>query len=78
MLTQSRPAELQEKDANIISTLISIQSMLTPNMEVLYKEQPQEEALIQKDAHLSTHEGLVDMDARLEIEIQTLDATRDN
>ena len=52
---------MQAQDANIKSTLIGIQSMLTPHMEVLHKELAYAVILMKRDSHISTHEGLVDL-----------------
>ena len=65
--TQGRLAELNTKDTNIWATLINIQSMLTPHMEVLHKELANFETLMKKDSHLSTRDGLVDLDVELDI-----------
>ena len=67
-MTQCRLAKLQEKDANIRYILISIQSMLTPYMEVFQKELAYAETLMKKDTHLSTHKGLADLVAQLDIQ----------
>ena len=67
MITQGRLAELQAKEANIRSTLIGIQLMLFPHVEVLKHELPKAKTLMQWDAHISTKECLVDMVAHLEI-----------
>ena len=45
--------------------------MLAPQMEVLQNELAFAETLIKKDSHLSTHEGLVDLDTNLKIQIQS-------
>ena len=52
---------LQSHDANIHATLIIIQAMLTPHIELLHKELAYEETLLKKYSHPSTHEGLVDL-----------------
>ena len=57
--TQGKLATLHSQDANIRATLISIQSMLTPHMEVLHKELAFTETLNNIDNQLSTHDGLV-------------------
>ena len=67
LTTQGRLVEVQAQDANIWSTLISIQSMLTSHMEVLHKELAYAETLMKKDSHLSTHDGLVDLATQLDI-----------
>ena len=67
LMTQSRLSKLQATNANIRYTLISIQSMLRPHMEVLQKELAFVDTLMKKDSQLSTHEGLVDLATNLEI-----------
>ena len=47
--------------------------MLTPHMEVLHKEIAYVEAFTQKDSHISTHDGLVNLVAKLEIQYQSLE-----
>lgn len=78
LLTQSRLAEFQAKDANIQSNFINIQSMLAPHMDFLQKELAFVETLMKKYSHLSTQEGLVDMEENLEIHIQSLDVANNN
>lgn len=60
---------LQSQDDKIHATLINIHSMLTPHMEVLYKELTYAEKLMKKDSHLSTHDGLVNLVVELDISI---------
>lgn len=47
--------------------------MLTPHMEVLHNELAYVETLLKKDPHISTHEGLVTLAAKLDIQIKSLE-----
>ena len=58
--------------------MINIQAILTPHMEVLHKELAFAETLMKIDSHLSTHEGLVDLDAELDVQIQSLEVACNN
>ena len=58
---QRRLAKKKAQDTNIISTLISIQSIVTTYVEVMHKEITCAKTLIKKDNKLSTHGGLVDL-----------------
>ena len=58
---------LQEKETNIITTLISIKTMLMPYIEVLHHEPSIVETLMSRYANISSKEGLVDLLASLEI-----------
>ena len=46
---------------------MSIQTKLLPPLEILKRELAKEEALMKEDANISIEEGLVDLDARIEI-----------
>ena len=52
--------------------------MLLPHMEIMKHELSLAEALIQRDANLSTEEGLVDLITTLEIHMQTLEVAKIN
>ena len=75
---QGTLTKLKAQDANIRATLISIQSMLTPHMEVLHKELAYDETLMKKDNQLSTHDGLVDLAAQLDVQYQSLEVACNN
>lgn len=47
-------------------------------MEILHKEQAYAENFMKKDSHLSTHEGLVHLSSKLEIQIKSLEVSCDN
>ena len=78
LISQSQLAVLHADEANIKSKLFSIQSILTPCMEILHKELVFSETLMKKDPHLSTHEGLVHLATELAIQIKSLEVARDN
>ena len=66
-MIQGRLAKLQEKEANIRTTLISIQYILLQHMEVMKHEIFIVEALMTRDANVSTKEELIALVATLEI-----------
>ena len=59
--------KLQGKEARKRTTLVSIQTILIPCMEVLHHELSIAETLMSQDANISTEEGLVDLATSLEI-----------
>ena len=52
--------------------------MLLPPMEVLKHELSISKTLLNQDAHISTKEGLVDLVAKIEIQIHSLDIASNN
>ena len=42
-------------------------------MEVLHKELAFVETMMKKGAHVSTHEGLVDLSVKIDVQIQSLE-----
>ena len=78
MITQGRLSKMQEKETNITTTLISIQSMFLPHMEVLKHELSIVENLMQRDANISTKVGLVDLVAQLEFQLHSLEVAKNN
>ena len=57
---------------------MQIQASITPHLEVLHKEQMYLETVLKKDPNLSTHEGLVDLAAKLAIQHNSLDIALNN
>ena len=78
MFTQRRLVELQEIEANIQTILISIQSMFFPCIEVLKHKLSITKNLMSQDENISTKEGLVELAATLEIQLQSLELDRLN
>ena len=78
MQTQSQLATLSIEEANIRAKLISIQTTLTPHMEIFHKELGYVETLMKKDPNLSTLDGLVHITIELAIQIKSLEVARDN
>ena len=78
MNNQRRLAKLHEQRANIRTTLVSIQTKLLPPLEILKKELAIAEALMIEDANISTKEGLVDLVARIEVYIKSLEIANNN
>ena len=67
MINQRRLAKLYAQEGNIRTTLVSIQKILLPPIEILKKELVKAKALMIEDDNISTKEGLVDLAARKEI-----------
>ena len=78
IITQEKLAKLQAKEVNTRTTLINIQSMFLPHMEVMKHELSIIEALMSCDANILIEEGLVDLETTLEIQIHTLEVARHN
>ena len=58
--------------------LMKIQASITPHLEVLHKEKMYAEIVLKKDPNISTHEGLVDLPAKLAIQHKSLDIALNN
>ena len=69
---------LHVDEANIKAKMINVQSILTPHIEILYKELAFAKTLMKKYLHLSTHEGLVHLATELSIQIKSLEVACDN
>lgn len=52
--------------------------MLTPHMEVLHKKLALAKTLLKKYSHLSTHDELVDLFAKLDVQFQYLEVVCNN
>ncbi len=65
-------------EANIRAKLISIQTTLTPHMEILHKELGYTETLMKKDPNISNLDGLVHLVAEPTIQIKSLDVAFEN
>ena len=76
--TQSQLEALSIEEANIRAKVISIQTTLTPHMEILHKELGYVETLNKKDSNHSTLDGLVHLATELAIQIKSLDVACDN
>ena len=76
--TQSQLVALSVDVANIRAKLISIQTTLTPHMDILHKELGSIETLMKKDPNISTSDGLVHLVAKLAIQIKSLEVACDN
>lgn len=57
---------------------MQIQSSITPNLDVLHKEQVYVETTIKKDPYLSTLDGLVHLAAETAIQHKSLDISLEN
>ena len=57
---------------------MKIQASITPHLEVLHKEQMYAETILKKDPNISTHEGLVDLAAKLAVQQKSLDVALNN
>ena len=76
--TQSQLATLVVDEANIRVKLISIQTTLTPHMEIMHKELGYVETLLKKDPNFSTLDGLVHLTSEISIQIKSLDVACEN
>ena len=76
--TQRELATLTTEEANIKAKLMQIQASITPHLDVLHKEQMYAKIVLKKDPNISTHEGLVDLVAKLAIQHKSLDVALDN
>ena len=57
---------------------MKIQASITPHLEVLHEDQMYVETVLKKDPNISTHEGLVDLVAKLAIQHKSLDIAFNN
>ena len=70
MNIQRRLTKLHAQEANIRTTLVSIQTNLFPPLEILKQELAKSEVLMKEDANISIEEGPIDLAARIEIKIK--------
>ena len=73
MNTQRRLVELHAQEANIRTTLVSMQKNLLPTLEIMKKELAIIKALMIEDANISTKEGMVDFSTRIQVQIKSLE-----
>ena len=58
--------------------MISIQTTLTPHIEILHKDLGYAETFMKKDPNISTLDGLVHLAVELAIQIKSLDVACEN
>ena len=71
--TQRELATLPVEEATIKENLMQMQASITPQLEVLHKEKMYAKTVLKKDPNISTHDGLVDLVAKLAIQHKSLD-----
>jgi hypothetical protein len=69
---------LQAKEHSIRTTLIQIQSLLLPPLEVMKHALSLAEALLARDTTLTIEDRLIDLAATMEIQIQSLEVAKSN
>ena len=75
---QRRLAKLYAQEGNIRTTLVSIQTKLLPPLEILKQELAKAKVLMKEDANISTEEGLVELVAKIEIQLKSLEIASNN
>ena len=76
--TQRELAALLAEEATIKAKLMQIQPSITPHLEVLHKEKMYAETIMKKNPNISTHEGLLNLVAKLAIQQKSLDVALNN